>query len=116
MVGGLSSKGNSQNKIENIKTPLCTINIFCALLNNNVGLNVHQGHLENVIEILFKGESIYYCYKFNSRHFIKTDIQKDVRKKAKILSPGSNLYLELDIWIPNLKLSFEFQVLSNSFM
>lgn len=41
------------------------------------------------------------------------DIVVNSRKTSTIKNPESRLYLELDIWIPDLKLGFEFQVTSN---
>eukprot|EP00026_Physarum_polycephalum_P000804 Phypoly_transcript_00805.p1 GENE.Phypoly_transcript_00805~~Phypoly_transcript_00805.p1 ORF type:complete len:823 (+),score=101.61 Phypoly_transcript_00805:1404-3872(+) len=53
---------------------------------------VHQGHLERAVHSLFKGENI----------------QVNVRKDAKIKNTTGSL-LELDLWLPNLQLCFEFQ-------
>lgn len=39
-------------------------------------------------------------------------IQKNVRRAANIKSPLTGHFLELDIWFPDLKLCFEFQVLN----
>ena len=38
------------------------------------------------------------------------DIDINARKKANVLNPKTNRYLEIDIWIPSLRLCFEFQV------
>jgi hypothetical protein len=35
-----------------------------------------------------------------------------VRREAEIINPSTGLFLELDIWIPSLKICFEFQVFS----
>lgn len=35
---------------------------------------------------------------------------QNARKKANIKNPHTGTYLELDIWMPELKLAFEFQV------
>lgn len=40
---------------------------------------------------------------------IVADIKINARKEAKIKNPFTGKYLELDIWIPTLHISFEFQ-------
>lgn len=37
-------------------------------------------------------------------------IKTNARKEANIISPNTRYYLELDFWIPDLKLAFEYQV------
>ena len=78
--------------------------------------------LEHVVNSIFPGESIQQdegirkggkrmrvMFVLVSRLNV-LDILRDVRKEAKIFSPSTGSPLELDIWIPNLKLCFEFQV------
>lgn len=44
------------------------------------------------------------------------EIEYNVKKKANIKNPHSERYLELDIWLPEYQLCFEFQVTSNLFI
>eukprot|EP00026_Physarum_polycephalum_P001339 Phypoly_transcript_01340.p1 GENE.Phypoly_transcript_01340~~Phypoly_transcript_01340.p1 ORF type:complete len:1070 (+),score=142.73 Phypoly_transcript_01340:227-3436(+) len=55
--------------------------------------DIHQGLLEQVVRALFLGE----------------DVSKNVRKGASIKSPSTGNYLELDVWVPNQNICFEFQ-------
>eukprot|EP00026_Physarum_polycephalum_P002905 Phypoly_transcript_02914.p1 GENE.Phypoly_transcript_02914~~Phypoly_transcript_02914.p1 ORF type:complete len:836 (+),score=73.69 Phypoly_transcript_02914:81-2588(+) len=54
---------------------------------------VHQGHLEQCIRSLFEGAILL----------------TNVRKNASITNPVTGSFLEIDIWLPNLQLCFEFQ-------
>jgi hypothetical protein len=38
------------------------------------------------------------------------DIQQNLRKEMGILYPPTGYFLEVDLWVPDLKLAFEFQV------
>lgn len=55
---------------------------------------VHQGILEEVINKIFEGNN---------------NIVTNARKETTIKSPFSSYFLELDIWVSNLNLCFEFQ-------
>ena len=37
-------------------------------------------------------------------------ITRNARKESRVINPGTGHYFELDIWIPRIHLSFEFQV------
>eukprot|EP00026_Physarum_polycephalum_P001243 Phypoly_transcript_01244.p1 GENE.Phypoly_transcript_01244~~Phypoly_transcript_01244.p1 ORF type:complete len:1086 (+),score=113.52 Phypoly_transcript_01244:74-3331(+) len=54
---------------------------------------VHQKHLEQVLHKLFPGLNV----------FVNT------RKETSITNPSTGYFLELDLWIPDLNLCFEFQ-------
>eukprot|EP00026_Physarum_polycephalum_P002518 Phypoly_transcript_02525.p1 GENE.Phypoly_transcript_02525~~Phypoly_transcript_02525.p1 ORF type:complete len:833 (+),score=92.99 Phypoly_transcript_02525:54-2552(+) len=62
-----------------------------ALIENVA--QVHQGYLEGVIRGLFPTNKVL----------------TDVRKQATITNPITGYPLELDIWLPEIKLCFEFQ-------
>lgn len=40
----------------------------------------------------------------------------NVRKEANLVSPLSGLFLELDVWIPEKKIAFEYQVDINCYL
>eukprot|EP00026_Physarum_polycephalum_P001092 Phypoly_transcript_01093.p1 GENE.Phypoly_transcript_01093~~Phypoly_transcript_01093.p1 ORF type:complete len:1197 (+),score=192.21 Phypoly_transcript_01093:78-3668(+) len=44
-----------------------------------------------------------------SQLFVGENIVTNVRREAEIVNPSTGLFLELDIWIPSLKICFEFQ-------
>eukprot|EP00026_Physarum_polycephalum_P002695 Phypoly_transcript_02703.p1 GENE.Phypoly_transcript_02703~~Phypoly_transcript_02703.p1 ORF type:complete len:811 (+),score=66.41 Phypoly_transcript_02703:184-2616(+) len=54
---------------------------------------VHQGHLLSQLKNIFPSEQIY----------------EEVRKPTKLRNKDTGSLLELDAWIPNLKIAFEFQ-------
>lgn len=54
---------------------------------------MHQGHLENAVREIFSGENI----KVNSLD-------------GPFKNPETSRSFEIDIWLPNLQLGFEFQV------
>ncbi len=39
-------------------------------------------------------------------------ITRNARKVANLMNPETKNYLEVDVWMPSLKLCFEFQVIS----
>jgi hypothetical protein len=39
-----------------------------------------------------------------------TEIHVETKKRSELKYPSTGYYLELDIWIPNQNLAFEFQV------
>lgn len=53
----------------------------------------HQGLLEAIVHKLFPGENVL----------------KNSRKEASIKNPATGLYLELDLWLPERNICFEFQ-------
>eukprot|EP00026_Physarum_polycephalum_P001173 Phypoly_transcript_01174.p1 GENE.Phypoly_transcript_01174~~Phypoly_transcript_01174.p1 ORF type:complete len:997 (+),score=112.19 Phypoly_transcript_01174:34-3024(+) len=53
----------------------------------------NQGHLESIVHKIFAGEKII----------------ANVRKESSIKNPQTGQLLELDVWLPHLNLSFEFQ-------
>ena len=76
---------------------------------------VFQKYLETVVRSLFVGEGIFMIYDLELFlsfffFFITEDILVNARKEAHISNPNSNLFLELDLWIPGLNICFEFQV------
>lgn len=54
----------------------------------------HQGHLTSVLNKLFPGENIL----------------SNVRKEGNVINPSTGRFLEIDLWLPNHLISFEFQV------
>lgn len=56
---------------------------------------MNQGTLERVVRNLFNGENIF----------------SNARKKAQIINPNTLTHLEVDVYVPNLLLCFEFQVI-----
>jgi len=52
---------------------------------------------------MFKFVHFYFNDKYSS-------IKENATKEANFKFKNSKLHLELDVWIPNLKLAFEFQV------
>eukprot|EP00026_Physarum_polycephalum_P001003 Phypoly_transcript_01004.p1 GENE.Phypoly_transcript_01004~~Phypoly_transcript_01004.p1 ORF type:complete len:1224 (-),score=188.92 Phypoly_transcript_01004:75-3746(-) len=54
---------------------------------------VHQGILEDVVRSLFKGYNV----------------QKNVRKEGLVRNPTTGSFLEIDVWVPDLRICFEFQ-------
>eukprot|EP00026_Physarum_polycephalum_P002670 Phypoly_transcript_02678.p1 GENE.Phypoly_transcript_02678~~Phypoly_transcript_02678.p1 ORF type:complete len:822 (+),score=110.18 Phypoly_transcript_02678:190-2655(+) len=54
---------------------------------------VHQGHLEKLVRDIFPNENI----------------KCNVRKEASIVNPETSRFVELDVWIPDLSIGFEFQ-------
>jgi len=54
----------------------------------------HQGHLTSVLNKLFPGESIL----------------SNVRKEGNVINPSTGRFLEIDLWLPDRLISFEFQV------
>eukprot|EP00026_Physarum_polycephalum_P002403 Phypoly_transcript_02409.p1 GENE.Phypoly_transcript_02409~~Phypoly_transcript_02409.p1 ORF type:complete len:900 (+),score=140.14 Phypoly_transcript_02409:101-2800(+) len=53
----------------------------------------HQGQLQSVVEELFPG----------------VDVLSNVRKEGNIRSPTTGRFLEIDVWVPDHLISFEFQ-------
>lgn len=53
----------------------------------------HQGTLEHVVRKLFPSQKV----------------ESNARKKSDIKNPDTGAFLELDVWIPNLHICFEFQ-------
>ena len=87
---------------------------------------INQSHLAGVVKALFPGHGTLHLpsplpspilfpllppvISFNIDYF-PLDLKTNSRKSAKISNPITGKYLELDIWIPTLQMSFEFQVL-----
>jgi hypothetical protein len=84
------------------------------VLSESATLN--EGILLSVLKCIFPSHSIRLFNLFS--HFIflpifilyKIDIVVNTRKEASNKYPDSGNYLELDFWIPDLNLCFEFQV------
>ncbi len=58
----------------------------------------------------------YIYFIFLILNFKYIEIFKNARKQGGIKSPITGAFLEMDIWIPNLNLCFEFQVFLFYFM
>lgn len=71
----------------------------------------HQGILEEIICVLFPGYNILIniqnkkCFDFVL--YILTNARKDIL----LVNPSTSSPLQVDVWIPDLKLCFEFQVI-----
>ena len=80
---------------------------------------VNEKHLLDVIKYLFPNESItksvYLILHIKSNDKLK-EILVNTRKDAQIKDPVTGHNMELDIWIPSKKISFEFQVSSLPFI
>ena len=48
--------------------------------------------------------------------YVLTEVIVDSRKKSSIKDPSTGAYIEVDIYLPRLKLGFEFQVSSSTFL
>lgn len=76
--------------------------------------DIHQGLLEQVVRGLFVDKGITNKTKKNRERLIncdeKWDVQVNVRREGRIVSPATGHFLELDLWIPESSICFEFQV------
>lgn len=82
-------------------------------------LNIHQGHLEGIVQALFPGKDInlfitifnlyIYIYIVNV-NWLGRNIITNVRKDALVKNPVTGNYFEIDVWVPDFQLCFEFQV------
>ena len=72
---------------------------------------MNQRHLGKILHQIFPKEDIfilaviYYAFILTDE-----DIVSNARKETEIKNPSTNYFMEVDIWIPKLKLCFEFQV------
>ena len=77
--------------------------------------HVGQKTLAAVVHSLFPNYSIYHVlpllYPFSFFDVCKY-ILKNAKKEVQIISPFTQRYLEVDIWIPELRIGFEYQVCS----
>eukprot|EP00026_Physarum_polycephalum_P001228 Phypoly_transcript_01229.p1 GENE.Phypoly_transcript_01229~~Phypoly_transcript_01229.p1 ORF type:complete len:1158 (+),score=134.52 Phypoly_transcript_01229:34-3507(+) len=63
------------------------------MLSDGLPLNIHQGLLEKSVRLIFPNAKIYV----------------ESKKQSNIKYPTTGQYLELDVYIPELNISFEFQ-------
>jgi hypothetical protein len=68
----------------------------------------HFPPLQGVLIFLFF--PIFFIYLLQKKYILK-----NTRKKSDIISPFTRAFMELDFWLPELNLAFEFQVCSFSF-
>ncbi len=74
---------------------------------------VHQGRLENVLKQIFPsktGTSDFLLQHSAKSHTSIIEIKVNSRKYSSIKDPTTGRYLELDVWVPEFNLCFEFQV------
>ena len=72
---------------------------------------MNQAHLERVIRTLFPKHGNYIPTNLIHVNLCLQDVRFNSRKHAKIRNYVTGSFLELDVWIPQLQLSFEFQVI-----
>lgn len=55
----------------------------------------------------------YTSYNHASPKKLALDIHVNVRKEADLVNPETGAYLEIDVYLPSLKLAIEYQVAGN---
>ena len=91
-------------------TEVRELKMVCALYDQ---CNSTSGPSEVVCSAALQWNKYLYFFCFiDTQHYFhqSSDIVTNVRKEADIINPSSGLFLELDVWIPSLKICFEFQV------